>query len=164
MTSDPFRAAIARRYKGADMSYKDNMPKTMDELKVLSFDERERLWAKYSQHPFKRQMRSLWYYIQCDRLNLRIEHKYLIKIRKYKDNPEKCLTSVQKNKYNFVPGTILTRYFKGIKHNILVNDDGSFSYNGDKYSTLSAVATKIAGMKMSGNFFFGINKRYKHDN
>lgn len=136
----------------------------MDGLKSLSFDERARLRAKYSQYPFKRQMRSLWYYIQCDRLNLRIEHKYLVKIRKYKDNLEQCLTSTTKNKYNFVPGTILTRYFKGIKHTILVNDDGSFSYNGDKYSTLSALATKIACMKMSGNFFFGINKRYKHDN
>ena len=146
------------------MSYKHKLPRSLDELKALSFDARAAIWAKYSQYPFKRQMRSLWYYIQCDRLNLRIEHKYLVKIRKYKDEPEKCLTSVQKNKYNFVPGTILTRYFKGIKYTILVNDEGSFSYNGDKYSTLSAVATKIAGMKMSGNFFFGINKRYKHDN
>ena len=109
-------------------------------------------------------MRSLWYYIQCDRLNLRIEHKHRIQIRKYKDNPGKCLTSVPKNKYNFVPGTILTRYFKGIKHTILVNDDGSFSYNDDKYETLSAVATKIAGMRVSGTFFFGLNKGCKHDN
>lgn len=145
------------------MSYKDKLPKTMEELKALPFDERARLWAKYSQYPFKRQIRSLWYYIQCDRLNLQIEHKYLVKIRKYKDNPEKCLACIPKNKYNFVPGTILTRYFKGIKHTILVNDDGSFSYNGDKYETLSAVGTKIAGMRVSGTFFFGINKRYKHD-
>lgn len=164
MTFGFFRAVIGRCYKGADMPYKDNLPKTIEELKTLSFDDRAKLWAKYSQYPFKRQLRSLWYYIQCDRLNLRIEHKYLVQIRKYKDDPEKCLTSVTKNKYNFVPGTILTRYFKGIKHLVLVNDDGSFTYNGDKYSTLSAVATKIAGMKMSGNFFFGINKRYKHDN
>jgi len=95
----------------------------------MPFDERAKLWAKYSQYPFKRQLRSLWYYI----LNLRIDHKHLIQIRKYKDNPDKCLTCVPKNKYNFVPGTTLTRYFKGIKHTILVNDDGSFSYNGDKY-------------------------------
>lgn len=143
---------------------KIELPTTLDELRAMPFAARAAIWAKYSPYPFKRQMRSLWYYIQCDRLNLRIEHKYLVKIRKYKDEPEKCLTSVQKNKYNFVPGTILTRYFKGIKHTILVNDDGSFSYNGNKYSTLSGVATKIAGMKMSGAFFFGINKKYKHDN
>lgn len=73
------------------MSYKDNLPKTIEKLKSLSFDEHAKLWAKYSQYPFKRQMHSLLYYIQCDRLNLRIEHKYLVKIRKYKDNPKQCL-------------------------------------------------------------------------
>lgn len=156
LTSGCFRAVIGQHNKGAGMSYKDNLPKTMDELKAMSFDERAQLWTKYSQYPFKRQMRSLWYYIQCDRLNLRIEHKYLVKIRKYKDNPEQCLGHACQNKYNFVPGTILTRYFKGIKYTILVNDDGSFSYNGDKYFTLSALATKIAGMKLSGPKFFNL--------
>lgn len=145
------------------MSYKDNLPKTMDELKNLSFDERAQLWAKYSQYPFKRQMRPLWYYIQCDRLNLRIEPKYLIKIRKFQETPEESLNHVYKNKYHFVPGTILTRYFKGIKHTILVNDDDTFTYNGDKYKSLSAISTKITGAKTSGIFFFGLNKGRKHD-
>ena len=145
------------------MSYKDKLPKSMDELKALSFDERARLWAKYSQYPFKRQIRSLWYYIQCDRLNLRIEPKKLAKIRRYKDNPEECLNHIHKTKYNFVPGTILTRCFKGINHTILVNDDGSFTYDNDKYKSLSAIATKITGTKVSGIFFFGLNKEQKHD-
>lgn len=132
------------------MSYKDNLPKTMDELKALSFDERVRLWAKYSQCPFKRQMRSLWYYIQCDRLKLHIEHKYLIKIRKYKDNPEQCLGHACQNKYNFVPGTILTRYFKGIKYTILVNDDGSFSRNNILKLALQKRAKYINGEDLDG--------------
>ena len=145
------------------MSYKDNLPKTMNELKALSFDERARLWAKYSQYPFKRQLQSLWYYIQCDRLNLRIEPKYLLKIRKFKDDPTQCLEHARKNKYCFVPGTILTRYFKGIKHEVLVNDDDTFTYNDDKYKSLSAISSKITGNKTSGMFFFGINKGAKHD-
>lgn len=145
------------------MSYKDSLPKTMEELKALSFDERARLWAKYSQHQFKRQMRSLWYYIQCDRLNLRIEHKYLVKIRKYKDNPEQCLDHACPNKYNFAPGTILTRYFKGIKYTILVNDDGTFYYNGKTYRTLSGIAREIAGIKISGPKFFGLDKGCKNN-
>lgn len=128
----------------------------MEELKAMSFDDRARLWDKYSQYPFKRQIRSLWYYIQCDRLNLRIEHKHLVQIHKYKDNPDKCLTCVPKNKYNFVPGTILTRYFKGIKHEVLVNDDDTFTYNGDRYKSLSAIASQITGTKVSGVFFFGL--------
>lgn len=59
---------------------KDILPKTFEELKALSQDERARLWARYSPHPFKRQMRPLWYYIQCERFrHLRnIEHKVLV--------------------------------------------------------------------------------------
>ncbi len=33
---------------------KDILPKTFEELKALSQDERARLWARYSPHPFKR--------------------------------------------------------------------------------------------------------------
>ena len=58
LTSEPFRAVIGQPYKGVDMSYKDNLPKTIEELKSLSFDERAKLWAKYSQYPFKRQKRA----------------------------------------------------------------------------------------------------------
>ena len=47
---------------------KRELPKTMDVLKALPYSERAKLWVKYSSHPFKRQNRSLWYYIQCDRL------------------------------------------------------------------------------------------------
>ncbi|NMA32817.1 MAG: DUF2924 domain-containing protein [Alphaproteobacteria bacterium] len=50
-----------------------------------------------------------------------------------------------------MPDTILTRYFKGIKHLIITNDD--------KYRSLSAVTTKISGAKMSDNFFFGIKRK-----
>ena len=56
---------------------KEILPKTFEELKALSQDERARLWARYSPHPFKRQLRSLWYYIQCERLNLHIEPKFI---------------------------------------------------------------------------------------
>lgn len=47
---------------------KRELPKTIDVLKALSYTERAKLWAKYSPYPFKRQNRSLWYYIQCDQL------------------------------------------------------------------------------------------------
>ena len=47
---------------------KRELPKTIDVLKALPYSERAKLWAKYSPYPFKRQNRSLWYYIQYDRL------------------------------------------------------------------------------------------------
>ena len=111
---------------------KEILPKTFEELKALSQDERARLWARYSPHPFKRQMRPLWYYIQCERLNLRIEPKFIKKIKKYKDNPE---------------------------HKVLVNYDNTFLYNGKQYRSLSAIASDICGAKTSGPHFFELDKR-----
>lgn len=101
--------------KGVNMSCEIDMPQSFDELKCLPFAERGRLWAKYSQHPFKRQLRSLWYYIQCDRLNLRIEHKHLVQIRKYKDNPDKCLTSVPKKQIQYCSRHNSNTIFQGHK-------------------------------------------------
>lgn len=71
-----------------------HLPSTRAELEKLDSDAKSALWARYSAASYKRQIRTLWYYIQCDRLNLRIEHKHLVQIRKY--NPEQCLTSVKK--------------------------------------------------------------------
>ena len=122
---------------------KEILPKTFEELKALSQDERARLWARYSPqderarlwaryspHPFKRQMRPLWYYIQCERLSLRIEPKFIKKIKKYKDNPAECVNRVLKHRYNIAPGTTIIRHFRNIEHKVLVNYDNTFLYNG----------------------------------
>jgi len=148
--------------KGVNMSCEIDIPQSFDELKRLPFAERGQLWAKYCTYPFKRQNFALWYYIQCDRLKLRIEPKYMVKIRKYKDNPNACLDKVHKNKYNLTIGSTITKTFRGIKHNVVVTDDG-FAYNDKRYRTLSAVALDITGIKVSGPDFFGIAKRNKHD-
>lgn len=142
---------------------KRELPKTMDVLKALSYTERTKLWAKYSPHPFKRQNRSLWYYIQCDRLGLRIEKKHLVKIKRYKDNPLECVTRAERTKYNLTPGAIIRKEFRGIVHEIIVNDDNTFTYNGEKYRTLSAIAKDISGIKISGPDFFGLSQRKSYD-
>ncbi len=134
------------------------LPQTSDELKALSFDERARLWAKYSPHQFKRQMRALWYYVQCDRLGLRIEQKYITKIKKYKDNPTECTNRAYQNRYFIRPGAVITRTFRGIEYRVTANDDGTFYYNNQTYRTLSAIAKEISGIKISGPKFFGLDK------
>ena len=141
---------------------KDILPKTFEELKALSQDERARLWARYSPHPFKRQMRALWYYVQCDRQKLRIEPKFLAKIKKYKDNPAECATRAYQNRYFIRPGAIITRTFRGLEHRVTANDDGTFYYNGQTYRTLSGIAREIAGIKISGPKFFGLDKGGKN--
>ena len=141
---------------------KTELPTTLDELRAIPFADRATLWAKYSPHPFKRQMRPLWYYVQCDRLKLRIEPKYLNKIKKYKANPDECATRVYKNKYTIHPGTILTRTFRGIEHKVMANDDGTFCYNGRNFRSLSGIAREITGIKISGPKFFGLDKGGKN--
>lgn len=37
---------------------------------------------------------------------------------------------------------------------------GGFEYNGMKYKSLSSIAKLITGTKISGNYFFGL-ERYK---
>lgn len=140
---------------------KIELPTTLDALRAMPFADRATLWAKYSPHPFKRQMRALWYYIQCDRFKLRIEPKFLTKIKKYKDNPTECVTHAYHNRYYIRPGTVITRTFRGIMHEVIVNDDNTFTYNGEKYRTLSAIAKDISGIKISGPDFFGLSKNYK---
>lgn len=141
---------------------KIELPTTLDALRAMPFADRAAIWAKYSPHPFKRQMRALWYYVQCDLLKLRIEPKYLNKIKKYKDNPAECATRVYKNKYAIRPGTVLTRTFRGIEHNVTANDDGTFCYSGRKFRSLSGIAREITGIKISGPEFFGLTKRNKN--
>ncbi|MBE6459450.1 MAG: DUF2924 domain-containing protein [Alphaproteobacteria bacterium] len=140
---------------------KIELPTTLDALRAMPFADRATLWAKYSPHPFKRQMRALWYYIQCDRFKLRIEPKFLTKIKKYKDNPTECVTHAYHNRYYIRPGTVITRTFRRIMHEVIVNDDNTFTYNGEKYRTLSAIAKDISGIKISGPDFFGLSKNYK---
>lgn len=140
---------------------KIELPTTLDALRAMPFADRATLWAKYSPHPFKRQMRALLYYVQCDRQKLRIEPKFLTKIKKYKDNPAKCATRAYQNRYFIRPGAVITRTFRGIEHRITANDDGTFYYNGKTYRTLSGIAREIAGIKISGPKFFRLD-RCKH--
>jgi len=54
-------------------------------------------------------------------------------------------------------GTLLTREFKGKVHVIRVLDD-SFEYESQRYRSLSAIATEIAGSRWNGFVFFGLDK------
>lgn len=52
------------------------------------------------------------------------------------------------------PGSRLVREWHGQTHYVDVTDDG-FEWNGDSYSSLSAIALAITGTKWSGPRFFG---------
>ena len=55
-----------------------------------------------------------------------------------------------------MPGSILTRVFKGASIRVLVLEDG-FEWNGKRFGSISAVASEIAQTRWNGWRFFGLN-------
>lgn len=53
------------------------------------------------------------------------------------------------------PGTKLIKEYKNSKHEVIVLENG-FSYNGERYKSLSAIANKITGTRWNGKRFFGV--------
>jgi len=56
------------------------------------------------------------------------------------------------------PGTRLVREWHGRAHAVIVLEDG-FEYQGQRYPSLSKIATLITGTRWSGPVFFGVKKR-----
>ncbi len=54
-----------------------------------------------------------------------------------------------------IPGSVLTRTFKGSEYRVTVVQDG-FEYDGTIYRSLSAVAAAITGSHWNGYHFFGL--------
>ena len=57
-----------------------------------------------------------------------------------------------------MPGTVLTRLYDGVEHQVHVLHDGKFEFNGCVYKSLTAIAKEITGTKWSGPLFFGLKK------
>lgn len=56
------------------------------------------------------------------------------------------------------PGAVLIREWGGVKHQVMVLESG-FSFRGQRYHSLSAVARRITGSRWSGPLFFGLKNR-----
>ena len=54
-------------------------------------------------------------------------------------------------------GAILVREHRGVEHRVRVLQDG-FEYNGKTYRSLTALASKIAGVHWNGPMFFGLRR------
>lgn len=50
----------------------------------------------------------------------------------------------------------LVRFYKGVKHEVVVREDGRFEYNGEIHNSLSAIAQAITGTHWNGKLFFGV--------
>lgn len=59
----------------------------------------------------------------------------------------------RKTKCELLPGTRLCREWQGVMHEVEVGDEG-FTYQGQKFRSLSGVARKITGTHWNGHLFF----------
>lgn len=65
-------------------------------------------------------------------------------------------TVISKTKHSdLLPGTKICKEYNNIDYQVEVTKDG-FEYNGQKWKSLSAIATKITGTKWNGPKFFGM--------
>ena len=55
-----------------------------------------------------------------------------------------------------IPGTVLTKQYKGEHVVVTVLPDGTFEYGGQTYRSLSAVAKAVTGTHWNGRLFFGL--------
>lgn len=78
-------------------------------------------------------------------------------IAQYRRNPQ-CFTEKQAG---IKPGTKLIRHWKGARHTVTVLADGTFEHQGKKYTSLSDLASSIAGSRWNGWAFFGLKSRKK---
>ncbi|NCQ36224.1 DUF2924 domain-containing protein, partial [bacterium] len=56
-------------------------------------------------------------------------------------------------------GAVLARDYKGQKITVTVRSNREFEWNGQIYTSLSAVAKAVTGSHCSGIAFFGLNKK-----
>lgn len=59
---------------------------------------------------------------------------------------------------NLRPGTVLVRELRGVEHRVLVLGEG-YEYRDRRFGSLTAVARHIAGTRVSGPRFFGLEAR-----
>jgi len=73
-----------------------------------------------------------------------------------KGGPGKSSGATARNRRMPLPGTTLTREYKGVVHTVKVLDAG-FEYEGRRYRSLSAIAKEITGSHWNGYLFFRIS-------
>ncbi len=76
-------------------------------------------------------------------------------LNKLKDLAKGKLALTKAKHSDLLPGTKIRKEYNGVDHQVEVTKDG-FEYNGHKWKSLSAIATKITGTKWNGPKFFGM--------
>ena len=123
-------------------------------LKTKSLAELQELWKEYFIEPTVSQNKEFF----ISRIAYRIQELAYGGMSKEQQRLIAQMYVPPDVRKNLPPvGTRIIREYHQIEHSVIILNDG-FEYNGLKYSTLSAIAKKITGKKISGRHFFGIDK------
>ena len=123
-------------------------------LKTKSLAELQELWKEYFIEPTVSQNKEFF----ISRIAYRIQELAYGGISKEQQKLIAKMYVPPEVRKNLPPvGTRIIREYHQIEHSVIILNDG-FEYNGLKYPSLSAIAKKITGKKISGRYFFGIDK------
>ncbi len=102
--------------------------------------------------------------LECGGLSSKAKHRLKELIEEYDpinnkalrpDNPVISQTAPGKDKRIPIPGTAITKEYKGSNYQVKVLEKG-FEYNTKIYKTLSAIAKEITGAHWNGYLFFNL--------
>jgi hypothetical protein len=146
------------------MRNKIYLPKSYEELDKMPYSKLEEYWKIFYLSPCRARasiLRPLWYKIQCENLGIKLQDKYKTRLNKYaRKDPAIAVQKANKIKYELKTGTELIKTYKDTEYKVIVIGPKEFEYKGQKYTTLSAVAKAICGLKVSGPDFFNLNNKY----
>lgn len=128
-------------------------------LDDLGLDELRKLWGRLlgaipAHHGASMLRRRLGYELQARAYgDLPADARRRLKRlhQAFKDDP----AYVPSTSLGLKPGTVLTRSWRGVLHQVAVVDDG-LEYRGERFGSLSEVARRITGTRWSGPLFFGL--------
>ena len=131
------------------------------QLSTLPMSELKHLWHTYVGQPPTTHVRTflerrLAYHIQVDALERHAPEQALAHQQRIHALRETPLENQQAP--TLTPGTLLTRRYQGHEHHVTVTHDGQFEWNGQLFTSLSAIARDITGTRWSGPLFFGLRK------
>lgn len=126
-------------------------------LKTKSLAELQEMWKEYFNEPTISQNKEFF----VSRIAYRIQELAYGGMPKSQQKLIAQMYIPPEVRKNLPPvGTRIIREYHQTEHSVIILNEG-VEYNGVKYPTLSAVAKKITGRKISGRYFFGLDKQEK---
>ena len=144
------------------MRKKCYLPKSYEELKELPEEKLQFYWDTFYNYPLKgrkAKWRPLWYAIQCELGRCKLPEKYITRLERYANNPDKYIERAHKNRYALSVGTLLTKKYKGQIYQVTVKGVKEYEWEGKIYPNLTVIASAISKCHVSGPAFFGLMER-----